>query len=135
VDAGFVWTEPHSRRLKVKLKIQKEVFNGTIIQQDFIVEVIIQNHFCEDCHRIEAKDTWNAVAQVRQHVSHKRTFLWIEQMIIKHKAQSRLLSIKEEHDGLDFFSTTSLPVSSLSTFCRPLFLSPLSNPNNSSEPI
>jgi len=29
--------------------------------------------------------------------------LWIEQMIIKHKAQTRLLSIKEESDGLDFY--------------------------------
>jgi nonsense-mediated mRNA decay protein 3 len=103
VDAGFVWTEPHSKRLKVKLKIQKQVFNGTIIQQDFIVEVIVQNHFCEDCHRSEAKDTWNAVAQVRQKVAHKRTFLWIEQMIIKHKYQKNILSIKEEADGLDFY--------------------------------
>lgn len=25
VDAGFIWTEPHSRRVKVKLTIQKEV--------------------------------------------------------------------------------------------------------------
>ena len=25
VDAGFIWTEPHSKRLKVKLTIQKEV--------------------------------------------------------------------------------------------------------------
>jgi nonsense-mediated mRNA decay protein 3 len=25
VDAGFVWTEPHSKRVKVKLTIQKEV--------------------------------------------------------------------------------------------------------------
>ena len=25
VDAGFVWTEPHSKRIKVKLTIQKEV--------------------------------------------------------------------------------------------------------------
>lgn len=25
VDAGFIWTEPHSRRIKVKLTIQKEV--------------------------------------------------------------------------------------------------------------
>lgn len=33
VDAGFVWTEPHSRRLKVKLTIQREVFSGTILQQ------------------------------------------------------------------------------------------------------
>lgn len=25
VDAGFIWTEPHSRRVRVKLTIQKEV--------------------------------------------------------------------------------------------------------------
>lgn len=25
VDAGFIWTEPHSKRVKVKLVIQKEV--------------------------------------------------------------------------------------------------------------
>ena len=25
VDAGFIWTEPHSRRVKVKITIQKEV--------------------------------------------------------------------------------------------------------------
>lgn len=26
IDAGFVWTEPHSKRIKVKLTIQQEVF-------------------------------------------------------------------------------------------------------------
>jgi len=25
IDAGFVWTEPHSKRIKVKLVVQKEV--------------------------------------------------------------------------------------------------------------
>lgn len=25
IDAGFVWTEPHSKRLRVKLTVQKEV--------------------------------------------------------------------------------------------------------------
>ena len=25
IDAGFIWTEPHSRQLKVKVTIQKEV--------------------------------------------------------------------------------------------------------------
>jgi hypothetical protein len=39
VDAGFLWTEPHSRRLKVKVTIQKEVLNGAILQQTFVVEV------------------------------------------------------------------------------------------------
>lgn len=38
IDAGFIWTEPHSRRLKVKVTIQKEVLNGAILQQTFVVE-------------------------------------------------------------------------------------------------
>ena len=32
IDAGFVWTEPHSRRIKVKLTVQKEVMNNTLLQ-------------------------------------------------------------------------------------------------------
>ena len=33
VDAAFVWTEPHSKRVKVKLSIQKEVLSGAVLQQ------------------------------------------------------------------------------------------------------
>ena len=43
IDAGFVWTEPHSQRLKVKITIQKEVANNTLLQQNFIVEFVIEN--------------------------------------------------------------------------------------------
>eukprot|EP01126_Amoeba_proteus_P049039 TRINITY_DN5707_c0_g1_i14.p1 TRINITY_DN5707_c0_g1~~TRINITY_DN5707_c0_g1_i14.p1 ORF type:complete len:491 (+),score=86.45 TRINITY_DN5707_c0_g1_i14:170-1642(+) len=103
IDASWVWTEPHSKRLKVKLTIQKEAFRGTILQQTFIVEFIVQNFFCPDCHRIEAKDTWDSVAQVRQHVDHMRTFLWLEQMILKYKANTHCVKIKEHPEGLDFY--------------------------------
>lgn len=68
VDAGFVWTEPHSKRLKVKLTIQKEVMNGAILQQVFVVDYVVQSQMCGDCHRVEAKDFWKAVIQVRQKV-------------------------------------------------------------------
>lgn len=34
----------------------------------FVVEYIVQSQMCEDCHRIEAKDFWKAVVQVRQKV-------------------------------------------------------------------
>ena len=34
VDAGFVWTEPHSKRIKVKLTIQKEVHVVNCIQTE-----------------------------------------------------------------------------------------------------
>jgi nonsense-mediated mRNA decay protein 3 len=47
VDAGFIWTEPHSKRLKVKLTIQKEVFHGTILQQTFQADYVIQNNLCQ----------------------------------------------------------------------------------------
>jgi nonsense-mediated mRNA decay protein 3 len=103
VDAGFVWTEPHSRRLKVKLTVQKEVFTSTILQQVFIVEFVVTSQQCDKCQRVMAKDTWNAVIQARQKVEHKKTFLYMEQVILKHNAHHATLNIKEQPDGLDFF--------------------------------
>eukprot|EP01116_Phalansterium_solitarium_P014670 TRINITY_DN3242_c0_g1_i1.p1 TRINITY_DN3242_c0_g1~~TRINITY_DN3242_c0_g1_i1.p1 ORF type:complete len:509 (-),score=207.42 TRINITY_DN3242_c0_g1_i1:481-2007(-) len=103
VDANFIWTEPHSRRLKVKLTIQKEVFTSTILQQVFVVEYIVQTQMCDKCHRQEAKDTWSAIVQLRQRVNHKRTFFLIEQLIIKYNAHTNCINIKERPDGLDFY--------------------------------
>lgn len=103
VDASFVWTEPHSKRLKVKLVIQKEVMGGTILQQTFIVEYVIQGQMCTDCHRVEAKDFWKAVVQLRQKVSHKKTFFYLEQLILKHSIHRNTLNIKQHDNGLDFF--------------------------------
>ena len=65
VDAGFIWTEPHSRRLKVKVTIQAEVFNGAILQQSFVVEFIVETHMCPDCEKQNANpNTWVAAVQV-----------------------------------------------------------------------
>jgi nonsense-mediated mRNA decay protein 3 len=102
VDAGFVYTEPHSKRLKVKLTIQKEVMNGTLLQQSFIVEYVLTNLQCDDCKKSYTPHTWVAMAQVRQRVDHKRTFLFLEQLIIKHNAAEKCLGINEVHNGLDF---------------------------------
>ena len=33
---------------------------GTILQQSFVVEYIVNHQMCDDCRRAEAKDTWNA---------------------------------------------------------------------------
>ncbi|XP_074656149.1 60S ribosomal export protein NMD3-like [Tubulanus polymorphus] len=103
IDASFVWTEPHSKRIKVKLTIQKEVNNGAILQQTFIVEYIVSNQMCDDCHRVEAKDYWKAVVQVRQKTAHKKTLFYLEQLILKHKAHTNTTSIKTLTDGMDFF--------------------------------
>jgi nonsense-mediated mRNA decay protein 3 len=58
---------------------------------------------CGDCARIMAKNTWQSMVQVRQKVNHKRTFLFLEQIILKHNAHKETINIKEVKDGLDFF--------------------------------
>ena len=68
IDAGFIWTEPHSRRIKLKLSIQMEVMGGAILEQVFVVEFVVSTQMCPDCHRVEAKDFWKAVVQLRQKV-------------------------------------------------------------------
>ena len=49
VDASFVWTEPHSRRLKIKACVQKEVVSGAVMQQSFVIEYVLSGH-CVDTH-------------------------------------------------------------------------------------
>ncbi|KAI6006137.1 NMD3 family-domain-containing protein [Pisolithus albus] len=102
-EAHFIWTEPHSRRLRVSLTIQKEVLASTILEQVFEIEYLVHNTQCPDCTRLAAKNTWKALVQVRQKVAHKRTFLFLEQLILKHGAQKDTVSVKEVRDGLDFF--------------------------------
>lgn len=103
IDAGFIWTEPHSMRIKLKVTIQKEVLNGAVLEQVFVVEYIVNNQMCDDCHRVEAKDFWRAVVQLRQKTDHKKTFFFLEQLILKHKAHSNTVNIKMAHDGIDFY--------------------------------
>ncbi|KAL9098188.1 MAG: hypothetical protein Q9163_006102 [Psora crenata] len=103
IDAKFIWTEPHSRRIKVQITIQQEVFQGTILQQTFDVEYVVNYKQCPDCAKSFTANTWRAVVQVRQKVPHKRTFLYLEQLILKHSAHRDTINIKEVKDGLDFF--------------------------------
>ena len=104
VDAGFVWTEPHSRRLKTKLTVQKEVYNGTILQQSFVVEFVVEGFMCEHCTRAAGNpNQWVAVVQVRQKLEHKKTFFFLEQLILKHGAQDQAINIKEVGGGIDFY--------------------------------
>lgn len=83
-----------------------QVFSSTILQQIFEVEYIIQGAQCPECTRLAAKNTWRALVQVRQKVDHKRTFLYLEQLILKHNADKDTISVQEVKDGLNFFYST-----------------------------
>ncbi|CAE7566185.1 nmd3, partial [Symbiodinium microadriaticum] len=103
VDAVWIWTEAHSLRLQIKLTIQKEVVNGAILQQATVVEYIIRNQQCKTCQSYYAQGVWQAVVQVRQHVSHKRTFYYLEQLLLKNNAHADCLQIMTFNDGMDFY--------------------------------
>ncbi|KAK5939240.1 ribosome-binding protein [Knufia obscura] len=103
IDASFLWTEPHSRRIKVKITVQQEAFEGAIIQQTFEVEYVVASQQCPDCAKSYTANVWRASVQVRQKVPHKRTFLYLEQLMLKHGAHREAINIKEVHDGIDFF--------------------------------
>jgi nonsense-mediated mRNA decay protein 3 len=83
--------------------VKLQAFVSTIVQQIFQVEYLVQHTQCSDCARLAAKDTWKAVVQVRQKVPHKRTFLYLEQLILKSGIQKETISVKEVKDGLDFY--------------------------------
>lgn len=103
IDASFIWTEPHSRRVKVKLTIQDSVSDGVVLQQAFEIEYVVAYQQCPDCAKSYTANTWRACVQVRQKVPHKRSFLHLEQLILKHGAHKDTINIKEVKDGLDFY--------------------------------
>ncbi|KAH7717086.1 60S ribosomal export protein NMD3 [Aphelenchoides avenae] len=103
VDAAFIWTEPHSKRVKVKMTIQREVFSGAVLQQAFVVEFVLLNQMCDDCRRAEAKDYWRACVQIRQKCDFKKTLFYLEQLLIKHNAQGHVTNVKPGPTGIDFF--------------------------------
>lgn len=103
VDAAFVWTEPHSRRIRIKVAVQGEAAAGVILQEAFEVEYVVIATQCPDCAKSFTVHTWRAAVQLRQKVQHKRTFFYLEQLILKHQAHGDCVSIKESRDGIDFF--------------------------------
>lgn len=49
VDASFIWTEPHSRRVRVKLTVQDSVSDGVLLQQSFEVMYVVAWQQCPEC--------------------------------------------------------------------------------------
>jgi len=104
VDAGFIWTEPHSKEIKVKLVLQQEVMGGLVVQQTMVVDFRIQNLQCAGCTKLYTRHFWESNVQVRQRsAGNRRTLEALEQLIIKHNAHTNLIKCEATKEGLDFF--------------------------------
>jgi len=111
IDSKFIWTEPHSRRLKVEVTVQKEVLRGTAFQQTKVVEFVVVDMQCDDCKKTFTPHKWVANVQIRQRVSPPRTLATFEQVVISNSAHTETIKIKQKDAGLDFhFATKSAAV-------------------------
>jgi len=120
IDAGWIWTEPHSMRLKLRLTVRTEV-HGVQVQQRCLIEQRVQFKMCPDCNREYTNRTWQAVVQLRQHrenVSNnsnnsnndgnagqaKKGLTSIEMALSKNKeARKNVLRIDSAKSGFDFY--------------------------------
>jgi nonsense-mediated mRNA decay protein 3 len=117
VDSSFVWTEPHSKIIKLKLTVQKEM-NKSLVETSFIVEWKVEWTQCDDCKKTFTPHLWNSSVQIRQKVAHKRTFMYLEQLVLRNKAHTRALNVKEEPEGVDFYFANKSQALALADFIK-----------------
>lgn len=106
VDAIWVWTEPHSMRLKVRVTVRTELENVQM-QQRVMVEFQIKWKQCPDCNREFTSRTWQAIVQLRQKRDQgaPRKGLAALEMALKRNLEIRkhVLQIDSCRHGLDFY--------------------------------
>ena len=105
IDSNFIYTEPHSKVIKIKITIQKEI-DKNLISQNLVIEFKEKWGICRDCQKLQTPHTWASCVQIRQRVPHKKTMLYLEQIILKNKMQKNSLYFQEANDGFDFFFST-----------------------------
>ena len=103
IDAHFLWTEPHSKRIRISLTIEKEEFHGTILRQTLVLSFFIQYAQCPNCCELATpRDHWKANVQLRQKSMDHRTVFWAEQQILSHRTHNECCAIERKKAGLDF---------------------------------
>ncbi|CAN0253120.1 unnamed protein product [Pylaiella littoralis] len=103
VDAKWIWTEPHSKRLKVRITVRKEVLNKVMLQQEATVEFVVNNKQCNVCNKEFTNQTWKALVQIRQRTGHKRTMMLLEQKILQADAHRHCISVETVRGGMDVY--------------------------------
>ncbi|SOV13242.1 60S ribosomal export protein NMD3, putative [Plasmodium sp. gorilla clade G2] len=102
LDAKFLYTEPHSKRLKVHVSVQEELINNFISEMEIIIHYVIKYTQCDDCKKKYTPYTYNTCVSVRQKVEHKKTLLFLESLLLKCNMNENIINIVSNPDGLDF---------------------------------
>jgi len=108
MDTSWIWTEPHSMRLKLRLTVRTDV--GEVpIQQRVPVVFQIKWKMCQNCDRQYTNRTWQALVQLRQkreNGSNRKGLAALEMALSKPSARdlrNTVLKIDSSRHGLDFY--------------------------------
>lgn len=104
LDAGWIWTEPHSKRLQFFVDTQRQVL-GTPVQQRIVCTYVVRNSQCKDCIVKNSEHTWSASLQIRQSRGKVHTAN-VESLLIKEKLGALMNEVQTTKDGLDLFFDT-----------------------------
>lgn len=160
VDCRWLFTEPHSNKLALRITAQADVLEGSAVaEQSFNIQGLIHHMQCDDCKKVSWRwlscfaeepfrsggvsasvweETegeavclakaftphagWTAMVQVRQRTEHKRTFLFLEQLVLQQQPiLQKLLSVVQRKDGLDFHFPNRQTAAAFSAFCSSRF--------------
>ncbi|SBS80121.1 60S ribosomal export protein NMD3, putative [Plasmodium ovale] len=102
LDAKFLYTESHSKRIKIHLTVQEELANNFISEMEIILNYIVKYTQCDDCKKKYTPYTYNTCVSVRQKVEHKKTLLFLESLLLKYNINENIINIVSNPDGLDF---------------------------------
>jgi nonsense-mediated mRNA decay protein 3 len=104
INAVWVWTEPHSKRLKIAVDIEKPVLDGKMnIQQRVIIEYIVRNKQCLECIREASDHSWGAMIQLRQKSDHKSSLMALETLLTRAGLHNIMLGAEVSKNGMDFY--------------------------------
>jgi nonsense-mediated mRNA decay protein 3 len=123
IDAIWVWTEPNSMRLKVRVTVRTELENVQL-QQRIMVEFEVRWKQCPDCNREFTSRTWSAIVQLRQKREQgaPRKGLAALEMALRRNTEIRknVLHIDSCRHGLDFYFLGLAQAQSFASFLQRL---------------
>jgi nonsense-mediated mRNA decay protein 3 len=121
VDAGFIWTEPHSMRLKLHITV-RALIQGVVVQQRVMVQLRIQFLMCEDCNREYTNRTWQALVQIRQKHTSKKGLAALEVQLAQNPKHVRqhVVGMDAVANGFDFYFGGLTQAHSFANMCQTL---------------
>lgn len=101
VEAKFLWTEPHSKRIHICIVYEKDVLDRTKIRQPLKLEFHIRNKVCKSCSKIKDKSSWSSMVQIRQQANTTNLLLRLEKDLRDANAHLNATQIGSSATGLD----------------------------------